>query len=62
MATQCNPIRSQLQALEEELRNTPKFVGEQSQGATPAINPTWINLDSHVRRTRMALQVCEGMD
>lgn len=59
MATTCEPIRTQLEALEEQLKNTPKYV---AQGQSKQINEEWINLDSHVRRTRMSLQVCVSGD
>ncbi|UFS70210.1 hypothetical protein LPW11_20335 [Geomonas sp. RF6] len=59
MATKCDPIRSQLYALQEELKKTPMFLNEATEGSKPELNPAWVNLDSHLTRTRMSLQVCE---
>lgn len=62
MATKCDPIRAQLQALQEKLDKTPKYVsGAQGKGQQK-LNEEWVNLDSHVRRTRMSLQECEFTD
>lgn len=66
MATKCDLIRSQLHALEEQLRTTPKYSTEPTQGAKQpskqVVNPAWANLDSHARRTRLSLSVCEESD
>ncbi len=63
MADKCDPIRSELNNLEVQLKNTEKFIVEAEPGEQhppkPVLNGEWKGLSLRVRNTRLSLQACE---
>jgi hypothetical protein len=59
MADRCDSLRTTLQNLEEQLKNTEKYLCEPGDCMHPVINPEWRELDRRVGATRVALRECE---